>query len=265
MDLGLHGKVALVAAASKGLGRAVAERLVREGCHVTIFSRDEANVRAAEAALRALGGGQVLGLAADAARPDDIARVVQATLDRFGRLDLLFQNAGGPPPGRFEDLTDEHWRRAVDLTLFSAVWMTRAVIPPMRAAGGGAILYSTAITVKQPGYVPNLILSNAIRAAVTNLAKTLADELAPDGIRVNTIAPGRIFTDRVQQLASARAAREGRSVDEVLAEEAATVPLRRFGQPEEFANAAAFLLSPAASYITGVTLLVDGGAYRGAH
>lgn len=263
MDLGLKGQTAIVAAASKGLGRAVALGLAREGCNVTIFSRDEGNIRAAADEIRAAGGGDVLALVADVTRAADIDRVVKATLDRFGEINVLYVNAGGPPPGLFEELSDEQWQQAFELNLLSAVRLTRATLPALRAAGGGSIIYSTSITVKQPGYVPRLILSNSIRSGVTAMAKTLADELARDNIRVNSVAPGRIWTERVQQLDEARAAREGRDVEDVRREQEATIPLGRYGQPEEFANAVVFLASRAASYITGVTLLVDGGVYRG--
>jgi 3-oxoacyl-[acyl-carrier protein] reductase len=261
MDLGLHDSVALVTAASKGLGRAVALQLAQEGAHVAICARGEAPLAATAAEIGAKTGRQALPLPADVSDPATAERLVEATVGRFGRLDVLVINAGGPPPGQFRDLTLEDWEAAAQLTLMSAVQLCYAAVPVMKARGAGSILAMTSITVKQPQ--PNLILSNSLRLGVVGLVKTLADELAPFGIRVNAICPGWTRTARVDQLLRDRAERNGTTPDEEAARIAAAIPLGRMGTPEEFAAAAAFLVSPAASYITGVSLLVDGGMYRG--
>jgi 3-oxoacyl-[acyl-carrier protein] reductase len=261
MDLGLHDSVALVTAASKGLGRAVALQLAQEGAHVAICARGEAPLAATAAEIGAKTGRQVLPLPADVSDPAAAERLVEATVGQFGRLDVLVINAGGPPPGQFLDLAPEDWEAAVQLTLMSAVQLCYAAVPVMKARGAGSILAMTSITVKQPQ--PNLVLSNSLRLGVVGLAKTLADELAPFGIRVNAICPGWTRTARVDQLLRDRAERNGTTPDEEAARIAAAIPLGRMGTPEEFAAAAAFLVSPAASYVTGVSLLVDGGMYRG--
>jgi 3-oxoacyl-[acyl-carrier protein] reductase len=261
VDLGLADKVALVTAASGGLGRAVALRLAQEGARVAICARGEANLDAAAAAIEAETGRRVLALPADVSGPTAADRLVEATVEQFGRLDILVINAGGPPPGQFLDLTPEDWDAAVQLTLMSAVRLCYAAAPVMKGQDTGSILAMTSVTVKQP--LPNLILSNSLRLGVVGLVKTLADELAPFGIRVNAICPGWTRTERVDQLLRDRARRNESTPDEEASRIAAAVPLGRMGMPEEFAAAAAFLVSPAASYITGVSLLVDGGMYRG--
>jgi len=273
MDLGLQDKVALVTAASKGLGGAVALRLAQEGASVAICARDEVRLFKTAAKIEAQASRPVLALPADVADPETAGSLVEAVVERFGRVDILVTNAGGPPPGQFLDLTPEDWEAAVQLTLMSAVRLCYAVVPVMadnkrpadssdpKAHSTGSILTMTSITVKQP--LPNLILSNSLRLGVTGLVKTLADELAPFGIRVNSICPGWTRTARVEQLLRDRAERSGSTPEEEAAKIAAAIPLGRMGTPEEFAAAAAFLVSPAASYITGVSLLVDGGMYRG--
>jgi 3-oxoacyl-[acyl-carrier protein] reductase len=261
MDLGLGGKVALVTAASKGLGRAVALRLAQEGAHVAICARGEAHLLRTAADVEAVAGGQVLAVAGDVSDPAAVESLVTATVERFGRIDILVINAGGPPPGQFLDLTVEDWEAAVDLTLMSCVRLCYAVAPLMKEQGSGAILAMTSVTVKQP--LPNLVLSNSLRLGVIGLVKTLADELAPFGVRVNGICPGWTRTDRVEQLLRDRADRNGTAPDEEAARIATAIPLGRMGTPEEFAAAAVFLVSSAASYVTGVSLLVDGGMYRG--
>ncbi len=261
MDLGLRGKVALVAAASKGLGRAVAEEFAREGARVAICSRDESAIRSAADGIAKTTGGEVLALAADVGTLAGCEKFVNAALGRFGAIDVLVVNAGGPPPGRFDDLDDAAWQKAVDVTLFSAVRLTRQVLPALRKAGGGSIVYMTSTTVRQPTQYLNLILSNAIRAAVQGLAKTLSADLAKEGIRVNAVQPGRIATERIVQLDQDTARREGVSMEEVRArfEKGGVIPLGRYGKPEEFAAAVVFLASARASYITGLSLQVDGG------
>jgi len=261
MDLGLHDKVALVTAASRGLGRAVALRLAREGARVAICARGEEHLTTTAAEIEGATGRQALPIPADVSDPGAADALVQAVVERWGRIDILVTNAGGPPPGRFLDLASADWEAAVQLTLMSAVRFCYAVAPLMKEQGGGSILAMTSITVKQP--LPNLILSNSLRLGVTGLVKTLADELAPFGVRVNAICPGWTRTARVDQLLRDRAERNGTTPEEEAEKIAAAIPLGRMGTPEEFAAAAAFLVSDAASYITGVSLLVDGGMYRG--
>ncbi|HIQ01282.1 MAG TPA: SDR family oxidoreductase [Anaerolineales bacterium] len=261
MDLGLKGKVALVTAASRGLGRAVARQLAEEGAALAICARQADRLEATGAAIRRATGVDVLAVPADVSVPEDVDRLAETTLDRFGRIDILIANAGGPPPGRFLDLTPDDWEAAARLTLMSAVRLCYGVVPLMRTRGGGSIVAMTSVSVKQP--LPNLLLSNSLRLAVIGLVKSMADELAPDGIRVNAVCPGWTRTERVEELLQDRAARSGTTPEEEAAKITAAIPLGRMGTPEELARAVAFLASPAASYITGVSLLVDGGMYRG--
>jgi 3-oxoacyl-[acyl-carrier protein] reductase len=261
MNLGLQGKVALVAAASQGLGRAVAEELAAEGASLVLCARGNDALQATCAAIAAASGVPVLGVAADVAHPADVARVVQAARERFGRLDILVTNAGGPPAGTFDTLSAEQWQAATALLLTSVVELTRAVLPGMKAQGWGRILNITSISVKQP--VENLMLSNSLRAAVTGMARTLATEVAPFGITVNNVLPGYTRTERVVNLAEATAAREGISPAEATARWENEIPMRRLGEPREFAALAAFLCSERASYITGTSIPVDGGWIRG--
>jgi 3-oxoacyl-[acyl-carrier protein] reductase len=260
MDLGLKGKVSLVAAASKGLGRAVAEELAAEGAALVLCARGEEALQETCAAIEKSTGAAVLGVAADVANPADVARVVQAARDRFGRIDVLVTNAGGPPAGTFDTLSAEQWDAATRLLLSSVVELTRAVLPGMKERGWGRILNVTSISVKQP--VANLMLSNSLRAAVTGMARTLATEVAPFGVTVNNILPGYTRTERVVGLAEATAAKEGISADAATARWEAEIPMRRLGEPREFAALAAFLCSERASYITGTSVPVDGGWIR---
>ena len=259
MDLGLRGKVALVPASSQGLGKAVALAFAREGARLAICSRRLDAIEATAEEARQLGA-EVLALAADLTRAEDIANLVQRTVERFGGVDILVTNAGGPPAGRFDDFDDAAWQAGYELTLLSAIRLIRAALPSMRQRGGGVIITMTSSSIKQP--ISNLILSNVFRAGVAALAKTLADELAPDNIRVNNVVPGRIATERVAQLDQANAARLGVDVETVRQSMLAQIPLRRYGEPEEFADAVVFLASDRASYITGATLQVDGGMIR---
>lgn len=265
MDLGLRGKTAIVAAASKGLGKGVAQALAAEGANVIMFSRDEGAIRAAAAEVqaRAASGVQVVGLAADVTRAADLGRVVQTAVERFGSVDILFNNAGGPKPGMFDSLTDDDWQSAFELNLMSAIRLTRLCLPHMRAKKWGRVITSTSSSVKQP--LPTLMLSNAVRSATTAWSKTLSDQVAQDGITVNTLAPGRIDTERIRQIDDDLAQRQGRSRSDVERDSLNTIPLRRYGRPDEFGAAAAFLASEPAAYITGVTLLVDGGLFRGTY
>ncbi len=258
MDLGLNGKVALVAAASKGLGFGIAQALAREGAKVSICSRTANEVEAAAERLRNETGTDVLATACDVTHGDDILNWVRNTTAQWGPVDALVVNAGGPPTGLLKDFSDEQWQAAFELTLLSSARMIRAVLPHM--IHGGAILTVTSSSVKEP--IARLGLSTVMRSGVAGLVKTYADELAGDGIRVNNLIPGRILTDRVESLDRNAAERSGKSVDEVRAESIQKIPLKRLGTIEDFGAAAAFLLSPAASYITGATLQVDGGAMR---
>jgi 3-oxoacyl-[acyl-carrier protein] reductase len=259
VDLGLRGKVSIVAASSKGLGRAVAEGFAAESARVVMCSRDQEAIRTAADGVRKKTGGEVVWTVADVGTLDGCERLVKTAVEKFGAVDILVSNAGGPPPGRFDDLDDAAWQKAVDITLFSAVRLTRLVLPYMRK-GGGAIVYMTSTTVRQPTQYLNLILSNAIRAAVQGMAKTLSSDLAKDRIRVNCVQPGRIFTERIEQLDRDTAKRQGATPDAIRAHyEKNVIPMGRYGTPEEFATAVVFLASPRASYITGTSLQVDGG------
>lgn len=259
MDLGLRGKVALVAAASRGLGRAIGEELASEGASLVICARDRARLEQARGAI-ASRGADVHAVAADVATTEGIARVVQEALGRFGRVDVLVTNAGGPPAGPFEAHGWDVWARAVDLNLRSAVELTRAVLPGMKERRWGRVLNVTSISVKQP--VENLVLSNSIRAAVTGMARTLATEVAPFGITVNNLLPGWTRTERIDELAEANAARQGITPDAYRERIASEIPMHRLGDPREFAALAAFLASERASYITAQSVAVDGGWIR---
>jgi len=253
-------RVALVCAASKGLGRACAEALARDGCRVAICSRGGAALRDARAAIEAAGG-EAIAIDADLRRAADVTRVVEETVRAFGGLDILVSNTGGPPSGPFMAIDEAAWSDAIDSLLLSVVRLCRAAIPHLRTRGGGRIINITSISVKQP--IEGLVLSNALRAAVTALAKTLAVELAPDNILVNCVAPGYTRTGRVVELAAQTAAREDKAPEEIERRIMAGIPLGRMGQPDEFAAVVAFLASPAASYVSGVTIPVDGAWTRG--
>ena len=258
MDLGLKNKVALVAASSKGLGYGVANALARDGAKVSLCSRSEDAVVSAAQTLANETGAETLATACDVLDPSAIQAWVDKTVGVWGQIDCLLVNAGGPPAKMFKDLSDDDWQAAFELTLLSSVRMIRAVLPHMNR--GGAILTVTSSSIKEP--IPRLGLSTVMRAGVSGLVKTLADELADDGIRVNNLIPGRIDTDRVAQLDANRAKNLDMDIEEVKAKSRASIPLGRYGSIDDFGAAAAFLLSPAASYITGATLRVDGGMMR---
>jgi len=260
MQLGLEGKVALVAAASKGLGRAIAAELATEGAMVSMCARDGTALERARREIEALTGRQPLAISADVSRPDDVARFVDTTLARLGRVDILVTNAGGPPAGPFESHDAAAWERAFRLTLASAVELARRVLPGMKERRWGRIVNVTSIAVKQP--VDNLILSNSLRAAVTGFARTLANEVARFGITVNNVLPGYTRTERVESLAQARSAQEGITVDAVRADLERQIPAGRLGEPEELAALTAFLASERAAYITAQSIAVDGGWIR---
>jgi 3-oxoacyl-[acyl-carrier protein] reductase len=260
MDLGLKGKVAMVAGASRGLGYAVAQGLAAEGALVSISSRNDAAIRAAAEKIGAATGSQTLAHALDVRSGESIHAWFDATVAKFGGVDLLFVNAGGPPAGTVLSFDDAAWQGAFELLVLSAVRMVRLCAPSMKQRGGGAIVVSTSAAVKEP--IPNLALSNVVRSSVSALSKTLANELAADNIRVNHLLPGRIDTDRIRELDTIRAKATGTSADEVKVVNAKTIPVGRYGAPDEFGSAAVFLFSDAARYITGASLQVDGGLIR---
>jgi len=257
MEFGLHDKVALVAASSQGLGRAIAEELAAEGASLVLCARGAERLEKTCNAIVASAGVTVLGISADLAAAGDAERVVKVGIERFGRIDILVTNAGGPPAGSFETLTPEMWEDATRLLLTSVLNLTREVLPGMKERRWGRILNVTSIAAKQP--VDNLMLSNSLRAAVTGFARTLANEVAPYGITVNNILPGYTRTERVEELAQSMAQREsGATTSDVRARWEQQIPMRRLGEPREFAALAAFLASERASYITGSSIAVDG-------
>jgi 3-oxoacyl-[acyl-carrier protein] reductase len=259
MDLGLTGKAVLVTAASKGLGKAAAMEMARNGARVAICARSSAVDQTAED-IRTSTGATVHALQADLTRRDDVDRVVSSALERLGQLDILIINAGGPPPGSFLELGPQDWEAAVRLTLLSAVYLCYAVVPHMIERGEGSIVATQSISVRQP--IDSMILSNSLRMAVIGLMKSLANELGPKGIRVNSVNPGWTRTERVDQLLTDRAARKGTSIAEEAARITRGIPLGRMGTVEEYGRAIAWLASPAASYIHGHALSFDGGAIQ---
>ena len=259
MDLGLRDKVALVTAASAGLGFATAHELVQEGAKVMICGRDPDRLSSAVHKLEQVAGkGVVRGRVADVANPADIAPLIQETIAQFGGLDILITNAGGPPAGTFEQLDLDAWDKAVQLTLMSNVRLIKAALPYLKQSQSASILTITSVSAKQP--IGGLLLSNVLRPAVLGLTKTLSQELAP-GIRVNSILPGWTETERVLSLLTYRMQQNNSTLDEERAARAQNIPLQRIGQPEEFGKVAAFMVSAAASYLNGVMLQVDGGSY----
>lgn len=260
MDLELEKKVVMVAASSQGIGYGIAEAVAREGGRLSIASRTAESIETAAATLRDQYGVDCKAYVMDAADADSIEAWTAATLRDFGEVDGLVVNAGGPPAGNFDDFDDKAWARAYELTLMSAVRMVRCVLPQMRARRSGSILTVTSSSIREP--IDNLLLSNVFRAGVVALVKSLSNELADAGIRVNNLVPGRIDTERVRTLDRMMAEKKGIAIDEEQLLQFADIPLGRYGTIEDMGSAAAFLLSGAARYITGVTLLVDGGKTR---
>lgn len=261
MDLGLDGKIALVAAASKGLGRAIAMTLAREGARLVICSRDKAKLEQTGEDICRQTGAEVHVTPVDLSATGGPARFVEFAVKQTGGVDVLVTNSGGPPVGTFADFDDRQWHNASELVLMSVVRLVRAAMPHMELRGGGRIINVSSIAVKQP--VEGLLLSNAMRAAVVGLAKTLSRELAPAGILVNNVCPGRIATQRLTMLDRARSDSTGVSVEQVRMSAQQLIPLARYGQPDELAALVAFLASTRASYITGTTILCDGGLHAG--
>jgi 3-oxoacyl-[acyl-carrier protein] reductase len=256
MDLGLKNKTALVTGSSRGLGYAVALTLAKEGCRVAINGRDEAKIKAIAEKISAETGTRVVGLAGDVADPSIPERLVGETVSAFGGLDILITNAGGPPAGAFESFDEATWQKAVDTSFMSHVRLIRAALPHLRKSSAPSVLTMTSYTVKQP--LSNLVLSNSVRAATMGLTKSLALDLGKEGIRFNSILPGWTMTERVQELMAFRAKNNNSTVEDEIAKQTSEIPLGRMGVPQEFASAAVFLVSPAASYIHGVALAVDG-------
>ncbi len=257
MDLGLKGKVAAVSAASKGIGKAIAFELAKEGARLSICARNKETLEQTARSIEKDTGAEVFRKSADVSQLADIEEFAKATLDHYGHVDVLVNNAGGPPPGLFVDFTDEDWKRAIDLNLLSAIRMISKFLPSMIQQKRGRIVNSLSISVKEP--IDNLILSNATRVGVVALAKTLSRQLAPYNILINNVCPGLTLTDRVRELAESRSKKENRSAEDVIKEIQKEVPVGRLGKPEEIAALVVFLASERASFITGVTIQVDGG------
>ncbi len=257
MDLGLSGRVAFVAAASKGLGKAAALALSAEGMKVVVAARGEATLRAAAQEIATQTGGEVEAVACELLDGAAIEAAIAATVRRFGRLDVLVANGGGPRPGGFEALGEDDWRHAIDGTLLSTVRLVRAALPHLRASKRGRVIVITSTSTREP--IAGLLLSNVMRPAIVGLCKTLARELGPDGITVNNVAPGSFDTDRMTAVLTHTAQTHGITEVEARARTEASIPLGRLGRAEELAAAIAFLASERASYVSGQTLLVDGG------
>lgn len=260
MNLQFEGKIALVTAASKGLGKATARQFACEGAKVAICARSK-QIEKTAMEIATETKAEVVAIQADITQSDDVVRVIRTTIERLGGLDVLVTNTGGPPPGTFMDFDLQSWKAAVDLLLLSAVHLIKTALPYLSQSKSPAILTITSATTRQP--MKNLILSNSVRLAVVGLTKTLSQELGNYRIRVNSILPGWIYTERVEELLTAQMVETGLSKEEIIASVVSAIPLGRIGTPEEFANVAVFLCSPAATYINGVMLQVDGGMYQG--
>ncbi len=261
MELGLNEKIALVCGASAGLGYASAHALAAEGAQVVACSRDSANIESAAERINADTGAAVTPTVCDVSDPDAVEQLVNSTHERFGRIDVVVSNAGGPPGGLFSDLDPEQWERAYKLTLQSTLNLCRHALPIMESQGSGVVLVITSLAAKQP--IAGLVTSNVFRAGLTGLIKSIADEYGPKGIRANTVCPGYTRTERLTDLAEEIAGREGIKIEKVFARWENLAPLRRLGLPEEIGAAVAFLASERAAFITGQHLAVDGGAIRG--
>jgi 3-oxoacyl-[acyl-carrier protein] reductase len=258
MDTGLNGRAAFVGGASKGIGKAAALGLAREGCRVAICSRNQQTLDAAAEEIRKETGAEVLAIVCDMADHEDIKRAVAEAAKAFGRLDIVVNNAGGPPTGTFETLDETYWQHAIDQNLLSAVRTTREALPHLRRSGSGRIINVTSVSVKTP--LDGLMLSNSARLAVVGMAKTLSRELAAEGITVNNVCPGNIATERLMSLIEGRASAQGVSLEQAVALEESRIPMGVLGEAEDVANLIVFLASDKARYITGTTIQVDGGS-----
>lgn len=261
MDLGLKNRVALVAASSHGIGRATAEAFAAEGCRVAMCARNRAALETAADEIRRRQGAEVLAEALDVTHASNVARFVNAVAAKFGSVDICVTNAGGPPAKAFLAASLDDWQRAIEANFLSTVYFAREVIPHMQRRRWGRLIAITSITTKQP--VADLVLSNAVRAAVVGLIKSLANEFGKDGILFHNVGPGFTATDRLKELAKARSSTSGKSEQELFDAWAADAPLKRLGEPREVAETIVWLASERASYITGQTVLVDGGMYKG--
>jgi 3-oxoacyl-[acyl-carrier protein] reductase len=258
MDLGIRDKVAIVAASSKGLGKASALALAGEGVKLTVCARGEEALHATAQEIGEKTGVEVLPMVVDVTHKAQIDDMVKATMDKFGKVDILVTNAGGPPPVvSFLDVSDQGWREGIDLNLMSTINMCRAAVPHMKAQGWGRIVNIMSVSVKQP--LDGLLLSNVSRTGVVGFSKTISNELASENITVNTVCPGAIMTDRVKSMTKARAENEGKSEEEILSSYTSIIPMGRIGQPRELGSLVAFLASELASYITGTVIQIDGG------
>ena len=260
MDLKLRGQVALVMASSRGLGKAVATELAAEGCHLMLTGRDPEVLQQSRDEIAAQASGTIAACAADMSQPDDIKKLVAATREQLGPINILINNSGGPPGGDFAQLDDHHWQSAFELTLLAYVRTIREVLPDLKKQSG-RIINITSSSIKQP--IPGLLLSNAFRMGMLGLGKSLANELAADNILVHTVAPGRVATDRTNYLDQLKADKLGVSLEQISNEAKKLIPLQRYGDPQEFARVVAFLASPVCSYMTGSTIMVDGGMVKG--
>ena len=261
MDLGLKDKVAIVGASSKGLGKAVALGLAREGAKLTVCARGKRDLDKTADEIVKETNADVLAIECDMSKSDDIKKLVDETIKKYSRIDIVVNNAGGPPTGGFLDFSLEDWQKAIELNLFSTIALSKLALPCMKEQKWGRIINITSVAVKQP--IDGLILSNTARAGVIGLAKTMSNEYGPYNITVNNVCPGRILTDRITHLATVKAKNQGTSVEDALTSMEIDVPLRRIGKPEELANLVVFLASERASYITGTTIQVDGGLTKG--
>ncbi|MEH7882977.1 SDR family oxidoreductase [Bacillus sp. JJ1609] len=259
MELQLSGKTAVIAASSQGLGKAIAEGLLREGVNVVVSGREEEKLKDVVAELKQIGSGKVVFQRTDITNPEDIKQLIQTAVDQFGGVDILVNNAGGPPAGSFETITDGQWQTAFELNLLSYIRLIRESLPFLKEHGGKIINIASS-SIKEP--IPGLLLSNTFRTGIVGLTKTLAQELAQYGILINTVAPGRIATDRVRHLDEVNAEKMQISREEVEERVKGTIPLGRYGKPEEFAKVVVFLASDANSYMTGSSFLVDGGMVK---
>ncbi len=261
MELGLRNKVALVAASSQGLGRAIAESLSEEGASVVICARNKKILAAAAKEISAKTGGEVIAVPADVSKTKDIERLVRAVVRKFGTIHILVNNAGGPPVETFDRLSDDQWAKGVELTMMSTIRLTRSVIPFMQKQQWGRIITVNSIAGKQP--IPELVISSTLRPGLIGLMKVLASQHAKDGILINTVCPGFVMTNRQKEISSVRSAKADISVEEYMKVQSKEIPLGRYGTPQEIGDVVAFLASTRAGFLTGATLSVDGGMMKG--